>query len=790
MFKNYFITAIRRLVKNKSFSALNMMGLALGMTCSLLIFLWVNDERQMDKFNEHNDRLFRLYELQHTDGKINVQLNTPALLPAELKRVIPAVQYATGFGRKETFTFQAGEKKMKKDGSFADADFFKMFSYKIIEGNAATALNTPSDIAISRSMAEEFFGSPQLAVGKILRLENKNDYKVTVVFGDVPENSSLKFDYLLNWNALYEQYPRMKTWEKTAGITYVMLKEGVPVAAFEKQVAHFLNNYSHFDAGYTAELAVQRFDEMYLYSNFNDKGQQEGGRIEYVRLFSFVALFVLLIACINFMNLTTAGSVKRAREIGVRKAIGAVRSALIGQFIGEAIVMAFFSMIIALLLLVMLLPAFNALTQKQISYPFINGNFYLYIIAATFVTGLVSGSYPALFLSSFNPVKVLKGTLKINSGNTLFRKALVVFQFVMAIFLIIGTIVIAKQVHYIQTKNLGFNRQDLIYVLQDGDLKYKYKLFKEEALRLPGIKYVSRIGDAPTNITSSTWGIDWQGKDPGQKPTFNLAGIGYDFIKDMDMQIVQGRDFSKDFASDSAGYILNEEAVRLIGYKDPIGKSFTLWDMKGTIIGVVKDFHFNSMHSPISPLVLFFDENDQHGGHILVKTQPGKAKEALAGLSAIWSRLNPAFPFNYQFADEEYDNLYKSEQMVGHLSNWVAFVSIFISCLGLLGLVIFTTTQRTKEIGIRKVLGANSASLFGLVTKEFVVLVVIALLIASPLAWLFMNNWLQDYAYRINISWWIFMVAGLAAIVITIITISFQTLKVILTNPVKTLRTE
>jgi putative ABC transport system permease protein len=405
------------------------------------------------------------------------------------------------------------------------------------------------------------------------------------------------------------------------------------------------------------------------------------------------------------------------------------------------------------------------------------------------VTGFISGSYPALYLSSFKPVRVLKGLPKFSGSVLWFRKGLVVFQFMLSIMLIIGTIVVRKQVNYIQTMNLGYDRENLLYIPLEGDLIPKYELFKNEALQRPGVKDISRITDNPTQIDNGTGGVQWEGKDPNSDVQFTQSAVGYDFAKTMHLKFAQGRDFSKDFATDSVGYVINESALKIIGYKDPVGKPLTFWQKKGTIIGVLKDFHFNSVHTPINPLVLRLGENIEWG-QALVRTQPGKTREAIAGLERLCKELNPKFPFTFKFSDEEYAKLYESEQVVSQLANYFAFLAVFISCLGLLGLVTFASQQRTREFGIRKVLGASPVTLFGLLSKEFLLLVVIAVATASPIASIAMNKWLQDYVYRIDISWWMFAVAGLVAILIALITVSFQAIKTAIANPVKSLRTE
>jgi predicted permease len=788
MLKNYLLVAFRNLARNKAFSAINILGLALGLTCSLFIGLWVQDERNVDQFNVHSDRLYTIYQLQHTGGMIKWQYHNQGVLGDEMKRVLPEVQYASGMTFPEVNTFEGNKKILKESGVYAGADFFTMFTYPLLEGDKATVLSESPDIAISHKMATDLFGSAHAAIGQPLRLNNGVTMKITGVFEDLPANASSQFDYVINWAFFLKGHEHMQSWGNTGVYCYVMLKEGIDPAKFGKEINHFLDKYTHNAKGYSVELAIQRWDEMYMHNRWNEAGQLEGGRIEYVRLFSIVAIFILLIACINFMNITTARSAKRAKEIGVRKVVGARRISLIRQFVGEAMMLAFISMAVALLLLAMLLPAFDLLTEKHIAFP--SGMaFWAGILGVTLFTGCISGSYPALFLSSFRPVSVLKGALKLGRGNLLFRKGLVVFQFVVSIVLIVGTIVVSRQVNYIRTKDIGYDKDNLLYLPLEGDLNGKYNLFKEEMLRLPGIRSVSHIGDPPTDISSSTWGIDWEGKDPNSKPTFGDEEVNYDFTRTMDIQVLQGNDFRKNMATDSIGYILNEEAARIVGYKDPVGRSFTMWDRKATIIGVVKDFNFNSLHIPIRPFILYLGVNPW-GGTMLVRTEPGKTRQALDGLAALWKRMNPQFPFTYQFSDEEYDKLYKSEMMAARLSNGFAGLAIVISCLGLLGLAMFTAEQRTKEIGIRKVLGASVSSVCRLLSGEFLVLVVLSLVIAMPLSWLAMNRWLNDYAYHTRMSWWMFALAGAAALVITLLTIGFQTVRAALNNPVKSLRSE
>lgn len=789
MLKNYLLVALRNIRKNKIFSAINILGLALGMTCSLLILLWVQDENGIDAFHKNGSLIYSIYERQYYDGKVESGHYTPGLLPDEMKRKIPEIEYSSGFAWKDLNTFSVGDKILKEEGNHASTDFFKMFSYPLLEGNARTALSTPVSIAVSRKMAVDFFGSPKEALGKTIRFDNRQDLMVSAVFENLPPNTSEKFDYLINWHSFLEDNPWAKEWGNNGPQTLIQLHKDANPALVEKKITHFLDDLNKEQSvGFRIQLGMQLFGDIYLHSNFKN-GNLEGGRVEYVRLFSLVALFILLIACINFMNLTTARSVKRAKEIGIRKVVGAIRPVLIRQFIGEAILLSFLAVLIAAGLLALLLPTFNHVTGKEIRLPFNRVYFWISIFILTLLTGFVSGSYPALFLSAFNPVTVLKGTLKTKTGALWFRKGLVVFQFVLSIVLIIGMIIISKQVSYVENINLGYDKENLIYVPIEGELMEKYNLFKEELLNKPGIQLVTRISQTPTQIANGTYGVDWDGKDQNTKPMFTNAAAGFDFARTLQLTLVNGRDFSKDYGTDTAGYIVNESALKKIGYKDPVGKRLTFWGKKGTIIGVVKDFHFNSLREPISPLIIRLGEKDKWGS-VLVRTNPGRTKDALTSLESVYRAVNPKFPFTYQFSDLEYQKLYKSEETVQQLSTYFACLGIFISCLGLLGLAMFTAEQKTKEIGIRKVLGASMPSIVTLLSKEFLSFVMLAFLIASPLAWWAMHKWLQDYAYRVDIGWGVFAVAGILALLIALFTISFQAIRAAVANPAVSLKNE
>ena len=793
MIKNYFKIAWRSLFKNKTFSAINIFGLALGLAGSLLIFLWVKDEYSVDAFHANKNQLYRIYERQFFDGKQQGVIWTQGPLAAELKKSIPEIEMSTPFSWTSPQAFTVGDKTVKQDANAASADFFKMFSFKLLQGTAADALKDVNSLAISRKTAEIFFGSPEAAIGKAMRYNNKKELMVTAVFENIPNNSTLKFDCLRSWDAYLEDEPWWaKGWESTDPLTFFKVRSDANVATLQAKLLHFTDNYLKPppDKARSTELAMQPFHEYYLNSNFKD-AQVAGGRIQYVRLFSIVAVFLLLIACINFMNLATARSATRAKEVGVRKVVGAKRSSLVGQFISEALLLTVFAVALALLLVALLLPLFNHLTGKQIALPLSEFSFWGMLGLLTLITGLMAGSYPAFFLSALKPIRVLKGVLKFDPASIWLRKGLVVFQFSLSIILIVGMIVIYQQVHYAQNINLGYQPNNLVYFPLEGKLVNNYAVLKEKIALLPGVTAVSSMTESPVSNGSGSEGMKWFGPGGDGHIRFTPLGVGYDFTKTFDVQMASGRDFSSDFLSDSAGILINETAQKAMGFTNAIGQTVSFGDNENKIkiIGVVKDFHYQSLHTAIRPMFIYLAAKAPNG-NMLVRMDGAKTSSVLAGLQQVCKELNPEFPFTSNFASEEYYKLYKSEQVISELSNYFAFIAIFISCLGLLGLAIFTAEQRRKEIGVRKVLGATVAGIATLLSKDFVKLVLVAVLIASPVAWYAMHMWLQDFAYRVNISWWIFLLAGVLALGIALLTVSYQAIKAALMNPVMSLRAE
>ncbi len=787
MIKNYFKTAWRNLLSNRMFSLINIAGLALGMTCSLLIMLWLKDELRKDKFHAKNERLYRVMENQFYEGSISTFESTPGILAENIVKDFPEIQMASQFLWEEQPLFTVGDIFDKEKGRYVQKDFLRMFSFKLVKGDPNTALARPDAIVISKKLASKYF-KDQDPIGKLIKVDNENSVIVTGVLEEIPKASSLKFDFLMSYDLWWKRNDWAKEWGNNGPRCYVML---APNASIDKVNAKIKNYIKTKNKESNVELFLQNYGESYLYSKW-ESGKQAGGRIEYVRIFSIVAVIILIIACINFMNLATARSLRRAREIGVRKVVGAGKRQLIGQFIGESLFVSFLAICLSLLIVALLLPSFNALTDKKLALDFADPSFIFLLLGLTLVTGIVSGSYPALFMSSLKPIVVLKGMLKFKPGATYFRKGLVVFQFALSIILILGMIVIYRQIDYIHNKNLGFAKEDLLYIPIEGALQKTYPTFKEELLKQPGIKFVSSAQDSPLEVGSSTQGVRWPGKDTTKLILFSNNPITYDYVKTMGIQLIDGRDFDPSYSLDTNNYLVNEAALKKIGYKYPIGKELTMWGDKGTIIGLMKDYHHNSLHVPIEPLILrlFKKSWNSYWGNVIIRTEKGKTKEAIASMEKLYKQFNPGFPFKYFFTDEEIAKNYKAEHTVSKLSKYFAFLAIFISCLGLFGLVTFTAEQRVKEIGIRKVLGASVPGIIQMLSKDFIKLVLIAAVIAFPVAWWAMNRWLGDFEYRISIGWWVFVVSGIAAVLIALLTVSFQAVKAAIANPVKSLRTE
>lgn len=786
MLKNYLKIAWRNLVKNKTFSSINILGLALGMACSLLIMLWVQDEIKMDRYHENDARLFSVMENQHYSGSINTYPSTPGILAENIVKDIPEIEQASQLLWEETPVLRAGNVYDNEKGRFVQGDFLTMFTFPLSQGNPATALKRPDGIVISQKLADKYFKG-QDPIGKALRVDNKNDVVVTGVLKEIPRYSSMKFDFLMSYDIWLKDAKWAKEWGNNGPRCAVLLTKNADVDKVNAKIKDYIKTKNKDS---NVDLFLINYGQSYLYSNW-ESGKQNGGRIEYVRMFTIVAVFILIIACINFMNLATARSVKRAKEVGLRKVVGAYKTSLIGQFMGESVLITVLSLVVAIAIVLVLLPGFNALTEKTLSLDFFDPSFLVLLLALTLMTGLVAGSYPALFMSSLNPVTILKGALKFKPSASYFRQGLVVFQFGLSILLILSMIVIYRQIDYIQHKNLGFSKENLLYIPDiENTMSTNFDAFKQALEREPGIKSVARSQANPLAYGSSTMGVSWPGKDTTKQLLFNVNPVGFDFVKTMGIKLIDGRDFNPSFGTDTTNYLVNEAAAKKIGYQDPVGKELTMWGKKGKIVGLMKDFHIGSLHVAIEPLIVSLQPKNEAWGVGMVRAEAGKTGQAISSIERVFKQYNSGVPFKYHFADEEFGNLYKAEMVVSKLSNYFAFLAIFISCLGLFGLAAFTAEQRTKEIGVRKVLGASVTNLVGMLSADFLKLVGVAALIAFPVAWYFLSNWLQKYAFRIEIEWWYFAVSGVAALLIALFTVSFQAIKAALMNPVKSLKSE
>jgi putative ABC transport system permease protein len=783
MLQNHLKVAVRSLLRNKLFSFINIFGLALGMACSLLIWLWVQDEISYNRFYPNLSRIYFVRSGFDWKGQTGAGEPTPGPWQEAIQKQVPEVEAITKITWDRELLIKAGEKSTKENGIYATSDFFKVFDTPFINGTAANAIAQPTSIAISRKLAEKYFGSAN-AVGQTVKVDNKSNFVVSAVFQDIPLNSTERFDWIINFKVQEQDW--MKWWGNSSFKTYALLTPDANAAHAEKVMRQVIKKSAPPEL--LSFPLLQSLQDVHLYSDYEGL-KATGGRIEYVRVFSIVAIFILLIACVNFMNLATARSVKRAKEVGVRKVVGAERKYLAMQFLGESLIVSILAAVLALVFVVTVLPFFNEVVQKQITLSLSDPSLWLSLMALLLITGLVAGSYPALYMSALQPIRILKGRLTFNNKGAYLRKSLVVFQFVLSIFLITGMLVIGRQMKYIQTKRLGLDRENVLYIPIEGVLIDKLEVVRQEIMNSPFVVAATSTGSIPTNITGSSGDLDWTGRDKDLDNTVNANFVGYDFIKTMNIELVDGRDFSKDFAADTANYIINEAAAKMMKMTDPVGKQVKFWMGKGTIVGLMKDFHLSTLHEPIKPLI-FVNYKGLNTEHIMIRTQPGKTREALAHIEKVAKSINPDYPFSYHFLDQDYEKMYRSEMVVNTLIKCFGLLAIVISCLGLLGLAAFTAEQRTKEIGIRKVMGANVASVVALLSKDFVKLVLLAIMLSTPLTWYATNHWLQSFEYRIDLSWEIFAIAGAIAICIALFTVSFQSIKAAIVNPVKSLKAE
>lgn len=786
MFRNYFKAAWRSFSRDRQFSVLNIAGLSAALTCGLLIYLWIAAELSIDKFHANKDRLYQVMaHIELPDG-IQTQENTPFLLARALAKEMPEVKAAVslqqGYGQG---VISAGEKHIKTSRYFADEQFFNLFSYPLLEGNKNTVLKDKFSVLLSDKMATKLFGTTKNIIGKSLQWENgKQPFTVSGIFEDPTSNSSITFDVLFTYEYYYQgDTANNKNWANSSPFTFLLLKKDANAKQLENKLTSFL--HSKYDKS-PLKLSLRKYSDRYLYNTY-ENGVQSGGRIRYVWLFSIISFFILLIACINFMNLSTAKAAKRMKEAGIRKNLGAGRSSLVFQYMLESMFIAFASLFIALLVVSLLLPQFSAITGQQLSLSF-NPFFILVLISIGLLTGLLAGIYPAFHLSAFKPAMAIKGKMRTALGELWMRKGLVVFQYTVSIIFIVAVIVIYKQINLIRTIDLGYNKDNIISFKNERAGKNHFNAFMNDIKKIPGVSAAASFdADLYGSSSGSTEHADWDGNTSKNKILFTALDVDYGLMELLDMKIKEGRSFSKDYASDSLAIILNESAIHAMGMKSPVGKTFSVWGTDFRITGVVKDFHFEPLYEKIKPC---FMRLNPAGSNILVKIAAGTERQTISGITDVYKQYNPGFLFDFNFLDKDYEAIYHTEERQSVLLAWFTGLAIIISCLGVFGLAAYTAEQRTKEIGIRKVLGASTGGIAAMLSKYFLQLVIISIFVATPLAWWAMNQWLQSFAYRVEIRWWMFALAGFAAIMIALITVSFQAIKAAIANPVKSLRTE
>ena len=793
MIRNYFKTAWRNLVKSKGSSFINISGLSVGMAVALLIGLWIWDELRFDKNHQNYDRIAQVMQHQNFNGQIGTQTANPAVMGEEIRRVYSSdfkyvLQSSWNFNHALTY----GDKIFLKPGSFFEPQVTEMLSLKMLSGTRK-GLNDINSILLSSTVAQAIFDKKD-PIGKIIKVDNKADLKVTGVYEDLPNNSSFReLQIIMPWDLYLSLNPWIKKMETPWGSnftqTFAQVADNVNMEKVSYKIRNVkLNKTAQEDRRYKPVVFLHPMSKWHLRSDFKN-GVNTGGQIENVWLFGIIGFFVLLLACINFMNLSTARSEKRAKEVGIRKAIGSERRQLIIQFFSESVLIAAIAFVISLLLVILILPSFNLVAEKKISLLWDNPLFWMAGIGFSLITGLIAGVYPALYLSSFQPIKVLKGTFRVGRYASIPRKVLVVMQFTISMVLIIGTIVVYQQIKVGQNRPIGYNRDGLLTHNVTDEMHKHFETIRTELKNNGAIIEMTESGSPTTSVWNSNGGFDWEGKDPNQAVDFPNNSVTHEYGKTIGWKIKEGRDFSRDFATDSAAFILNESAVAFIGLKDPVGKIIRWENKPYTVIGVVTDLLVESPYKPVRAS-MFHVSNEQQNVFIFRLNPSRSAKQALAKIEAVLKKHDPASPFKADFVDEEFAKKFGNEKRIGTLSTFFAVLAVFISCLGLFGLASFVAEQRVKEIGIRKVLGASVPNIWQLLSKDFVLLVIISCFIAIPIAFYYMNMWLAKYDHRASVSWWIFASAALGALIITLVTVSYQAIKAAVANPIKSLRTE
>lgn len=788
MLKNFLKITLRNLFKNKLYSAINILGLSIGIVCSILIWLWVSDELSFDKFLPKYKRLSQVWVHATFDGKINTWQSIPLPTYEAMKTAHSSVvnSVVTGWGGERLLTVE--DTRLIKPGYYVSEEFLEMFEYPLIVGDPAVVLDDPYSIVISQSLAQTLFQN-ESPLGKVIRFEDQVNLNVTGILKDVPGNSSFEFDFLVPWKQremLSEWVVRNKTnWGNYSFQVFVELDDENKKKEVDQVISTMLAENGEDDM--PRELFLHPLERWRLHSNFIN-GVTKEGRNDHVRLFSVIAIFILVIACINFMNLATARSERRAREVGIRKSLGSTRKFLILQFIGESLIISIISFTLAILMAELVLPAYNDLVDKQLLIDYLSYDFWLIGLVMVLLTGILSGSYPAFYLSSFRPVETLKGTIKVGKGATSPRKVLVVIQFGFSILLLVSTVVIFRQIELVKDRDLGYDQSNLISVDYSDELAENYDLLKTQLLQSGAVEAVTRSNSRITSINSNNF-LSWPGKPDNLKVIFTTISTEYDYTKTMGIKVLHGRDFSKEFTTDTSSIVINKAALELMGLEDPIGTTLDLWGEKRQLIGVVDDVIMGSPYQAVKPMFMIVNPDWINAITVRLKNN-GALNQNLKTVEAIFDKYNPAYPFDYQFADVEFQRKFDTINMTQRLATIFSFLAIFITGLGLFGLASFTAEQRTKEIGIRKVLGASIVSLIALMSKDFSKLVLIGFLISTPFTWYLLDQYLERYPIRVDVQFWIFPVVGLIALVFSLLIVGNQAGRVARANPARSLRDE
>lgn len=785
MLRNIIKIAWRNLLRNKSFSILNIVGLSIGLAVTGLIALWISFELSVEQFHENKDRIYQVYNQYPVDGELWTWNSTPKIMAPTIKKDFPEVERISRYNYDDTYLFSVGDKRLKATGTTVDPDFLYIFSFPLIKGAPESALEGVNSIVVTESFAQELFGDEE-PMGQVLKLDNRDLFTVTGVLEDLPKNSEFDHKFLLPWKYLEQQQGIDEEWGNNSIGTFILLQKGTDYTAFSKKIKTLRKTYDK--GNYDTVTYLYPYAREYLHGNFVE-GVEKGGYFTIVRLFGIIGLIVLFIACVNFMNLSTAQSEKRAKEVGIRKVIGGQKRGLIGQFIGESMLIALLSAVLAFIIVILVLPQFNQLINRHLTIDFTDPFLWLATLCIIVVTGILAGSYPALYLSSFRPASILRGThRKVNTLITP-RKVLVITQFAVAIVLITATIFVKRQLVHAQNRQTGYQKNHLIYSLMEGDILKNYELIKQELISSGAATSVTKTLSPITENWSNSWGMDWAGKDPKDtRLVFRFSADG-DVVKTFGLELVEGRDFDhKKFPTDSTAMIINETAASHMGFEEPIGQIVKDMGKSWRVVGVVKDFVMGSPFQQIEPMIMHGGMGDNCLNMQLNANRP--IAENLIQVESIFKKYNPEYPFNYKFVDAEYGRKFAEEKRTESLASLFTILTIFISCLGLFGLSSFMAENRIKEIGVRKVLGASVTNVTALLSKDFLKLVLVAFAIAIPISWYTVDRWLQDFEYRIHISVEVFIWAGLLSIALALVTVSFQAIKAAMANPVQSLRTE